>query len=201
MKKKILALISVAVLTFGMSMTAFAANSPAASTTPAAPASSEVVTTTPAGQAVTEAQLETWANVVVTSEVAGATTQKATDAQATTLVNAAVATVGNNAKVAAIVDIVVPAGTGAAAFSIPVDGVVEGMAVTVIHLKSDGTTEILNSTAKNGRVEFIMTSYSPIIIVLNATAPKTGATNTTVYVLVGLVALAGSAVCIKRYRR
>lgn len=199
MKKKILALISVAVLTFGMSMTAFAANSPAASTTPAA--SSDVVVSTPAGQAVTEAQLENWGSVTVTSEVAGATTQKATDAQATTLVNAAVATVGNNAKVAAIVDIVVPAGTGAAAFSIPVDGVVEGMAVTVIHLKSDGTTEILNSTAKNGRVEFIMTSYSPIIIVLNATAPKTGATNTTVYVLVGLVALAGSAVCIKRYRR
>lgn len=198
MKKKILALISVAVLTFGMSMTAFAANSPAASTTPAA--SSDVVVSTPAGQAVTEAQLENWGSVTVTSGV-GATTQKATDAQATTLVNAAVATVGNNAKVATIVDIVVPAGTGEAAFSIPVDGVVEGMAVTVIHLKSDGTTEILNSTAKNGRVEFIMTSYSPIIIVLNATAPKTGATNTTVYVLVGLVALAGSAVCIKRYRR
>lgn len=198
MKKKILALISVAVLTFGMSMTAFAANSPAASTTPAA--SSDVVVSTPAGQAVTESQLENWATVTVTSGV-GATTQKATDAQATTLVNAAVAAVGNNAKVATIVDIVVPAGTGEAAFSIPVDGVVEGMAVTVIHLKSDGTTEILNSTAKNGRVEFIMTSYSPIIIVLNATAPKTGATNTTVYVLVGLVALAGSAVCIKRYRR
>ncbi|MCQ2526979.1 MAG: LPXTG cell wall anchor domain-containing protein [Lachnospiraceae bacterium] len=198
MKKKILALISVAVLTFGMSMTAFAANSPAASTTPAA--SSDVVVSTPAGQAVTEAQLENWGSVTVTSGV-GATTQKATDAQATTLVNAAVAAVGNNAKVATIVDIVVPAGTGEAAFSIPVDGVVEGMAVTVIHLKSDGTTEILNSTAKNGRVEFIMTSYSPIIIVLNATAPKTGATNTTVYVLVGLVALAGSAVCIKRYRR
>lgn len=198
MKKKILALISVAVLTFGMSMTAFAANSPAASTTPAA--SSDVVVSTPAGQAVTESQLENWGSVTVTSGV-GATTQKATDAQATTLVNAAVAAVGNNAKVATIVDIVVPAGTGEAAFSIPVDGVVEGMAVTVIHLKSDGTTEILNSTAKNGRVEFIMTSYSPIIIVLNATAPKTGATNTTVYVLVGLVALAGSAVCIKRYRR
>lgn len=197
MRKKILALISVAVLTFGMSVTAFAANSPAASTVD----TSATVATTPAGQTVTEAQLESWGNTTVTSEVAGATTQKATDAQATTLINAAVSTVGTNAKVATIVDIVVPAGTGAAAFSVPVEGVVEGMAVTVIHLKADGTTEILSSTAKNGRVEFIMTNYSPIIIVLNATAPKTGATNTMVYVIIGLVALAGSAVCLKKYRR
>jgi len=193
MKKKILALISVAVLTFGMGITAFAAESPSAS--------SAVVATTPAGQAVTEAQLETWGNIVVTTEVEGAKVEKATDAEATTLINAAVATVGNNAKVAAIVDIVVPAGTGAAAFSIPVEGAVEGMAVTVIHLKSDGTTEILNATAKNGRVEFIMTSYSPIIVVLNATAPKTGATNTIVYVVLGMAALAGSAFCLKKFRR
>lgn len=207
MKKRILALALASVMTFAMSLTAFAASSPSASSNSstsatAAPTAEPVVATAASGQAITEATLDEFVKeTTLTTDVAGATIAKVEAKEAATLVSQANAVVGSTAKIATMVDIQVPAGTASATFTLNVSGLVAGQSVTVLHLKSDGTVESLEvNGVNNGSVTFTMTSYSPVAVVVNATAPKTGET-VAVIMLIVMAGIAGAAAFGKKYAR
>lgn len=191
MKKRFLALVGAVVLTLGMSMTAFAAPSP----------TTQEVASTSSGQTITVQTLASFAsNTTITTDVAGASVSQVAAAQAATLVAAANEQVGANASIATMVDIVVPAGTGSATFTLGVPTLVAGQSVSVLHLKSDGTIEALPvSAVSNGSVTFTMSSYSPVAVVVNATAPKTGETGTMVIVFMAMAGIAGAIVCGRKF--
>lgn len=193
MKKKFLALASAAVLTLSMSMTAFAANSPSA----------EVIASTVSGQTISEETLEEFVQgTTITTEVEGTTITPVEKSVAVVLVAAANEQVGANATIATMVDINVPEGTGTATFTLGVPGLVEGQSVTVFHVKSDGTLETLPiSAVNNGSVTFTMSSYSPVAVVVNATAPKTGEVNTMAIWLIVIVGIAGACGFGRKYVR
>lgn len=195
MKRRLFALMGAIVLTLSMSMTAMAAPSPTATAV--------AIATTASGQVITQ---ETVKNFVATtkmvSTVPDAKIQAVSNSQAQTLTAAASSVVGSNATVATMVDIVVPAGTGAATFTLAIPTIVAGQSVSVLHLKSDGTIEALPvSSVDNGSVTFAMTSYSPVAVVVNATAPKTGETSGVYMLVIAGIAMAAAMVCARRLAR
>ncbi len=228
MKKRILALVFVLVLTFGMSMTAMAAPSPEAgdiiygdeiidttpdstpvgpSTSPApAPApsyepSTDTVVTTGSGQSISEASLYAdVAKTTLTTDVAGATLTNVGPQAAACMVAKANDVVGSNATVLTMVDIQVPDGTGTATFTINVAGIMAGQNVTILHLKSADDIEVIKPSAvNNGSVTFTMSSYSPVAVVVNATAPKTADANYAWVAVLALSCLSGAVFFSKKY--
>lgn len=193
MKKKLLALASAAVLMFSMSLTAFAAESPSA----------DALASTTSGQTISEkALVEFVKETTLKTEVAGATITQVGNNAAVALVNAANAQVGENAVIATMVDISVPAGTSTATFTLGVPSLVAGQSVTVLHVKSDSTVESLPvSAVNNGSVTFTMSSYSPVAVVVNATAPKTGEAGTMAIWLIALAGIAGAVGFGRKYAK
>ncbi len=219
MKKVLASLFTVLLLMSGISLASFAASpsadsvkiSPSASSaststsTSSAPASSSSITIeTEGAQTITGATLDSYAkDLSIASSVEGATIGRVLDYQAITLVNAVANSVSKTAKVMAIVDVQVPEGTGKAQFTLSIPGLAKGMNVSIIHQKSDGTLEFLNvdSVGKDS-VTFTMTSYSPIIVAVNATSPKTmDMSYAWIVATLSAVILGGAAFVIYKRRR
>lgn len=199
MKKRILALACAMIMVFAMGINVCAA-SPTASATAGAVAGSSVSEDklTIGTQVLDTETVATMATTTtVTSDVAA--TISAVDAQtAAYAVHAAKVVVSDNAYIATVVDLNVPAGTGAASFTLNVPNVLKGQKVTVLHLKADGTWEAVAPTnVANGAVTFTLTSYSPVAVVVDTTAPKTADPVTGVAAL-ALMSLAGTAVFGKK---
>lgn len=199
MKKRILALLCATVLTCSMSMTAFAANSV---TTGSVTTGSAVEAADP-GLAIGSQQLnsntiaEFATTTTVTSTVNATITAVSTDT-AKAAVAQAKSVVGDNAFVASVVELNVPAGTGEASFTLGCPNVWAGQSVTILHQKADGSWESIKPTSvANGSVTFTLTSYSPVAIVINATAAKTG-DMVMVIAMMAVVCLAGFAVFSKK---
>lgn len=176
MKKRVFALVSVLVLTFGMTVSVFASEtkSPTAENTTTVPAA------TSADGSFTDELLSAYANsTTVSTTVAGASVGKVSTSVAASAAARAKAVAGSGAVIATIVDLQVPAGTGSASFTLNCPNVQAGMKIIILHQLSDGTWETINPSAvENGKVSFTMTSYSPVAVVIQnsaqGTAPKTG---------------------------
>ncbi len=179
MKKRVFALVSVLVLTFGMTVSVFASEtqSPTAQNTTTVPAA------TSADGNFTDELLNAYANST-SVDPTGTTVKDVKIGQVSTSVAAsaaarAKAVAGSGAVIATIVDLQVPAGTGSASFTLKCPNVQAGMKIIILHQLSDGTWETINPSAVgNGSVSFTMTSYSPVAVVIqnsaSGTAPKTG---------------------------
>lgn len=169
MKKRFLALVSALVLAGAMTITAAAAGSVS---TGSAVADADLATST---QQFTEATLGEFATTTTVSSSVNATIGSVSAETAADAIDQAQAVVGENAFVATIVDLQVPTGTGAAEFTLGCPNVWAGQSVTILHQKADGSWEsIAPSKVANNSVTFTLTSYSPVAIVINAAAPKTG---------------------------
>ncbi len=219
MKKRILAMVLVLVLTLGMSMTVMAAPSPEAGDLvggdgaevepepepePEAPKyvpSTETVVTTGSGEAISEASLYAdLAATTLTTDVAGATLSNVGPQAAVCMVDKANAVVGANANILTMVDIQVPDGTGTESFTLNVPGLVAGQSVVILHLKSATDIEVITPTAvNNGSVTFTMSSYSPVAVVVNATAPKTADANLAWVAVLAISCLGGAVFFSKKY--
>ncbi|MCM1191201.1 MAG: hypothetical protein NC389_02100 [Acetatifactor muris] len=195
MKKKILALICAMALTAGMSMSVCAAGSAnagaiagsgsasagaVANSTASRPAPAEQLVTSgenASGQVITTNTLAFFQEDTKVSGVAGASVRAVTPATAKAMIAQARTIAGANTFIASIVDLQVPAGTGAATFTLTCSNVWKGQNVTILHQKSDGSFESIKpSSVEDNKVTFTMTSYSPVAIVINtgAVSPKTG---------------------------
>lgn len=175
MKKRLFALASALILTFGMSVSVFAADSASADTT------TTTVVAVSVDTPISDTQASEFAkSTTVTSSVEGAKVQAVTASVANTAAAEAKASVGSNAAIATVVDLSVPEGTGAADFTLSVPTVKAGQRIVVLHQKKDGTWEKIDPTSvKDGAVSFTLTSYSPIAIVIE-NASETTTTTTTV---------------------
>ncbi|MBQ7920248.1 MAG: LPXTG cell wall anchor domain-containing protein [Lachnospiraceae bacterium] len=200
MKKRILALVAAATLVMGMTMSVAAAGSSSSSSVVA----NQVVVTTPTAstgtQTIGESTVDYFAETTtVTTSVAGATITEASMDTVSAAVTEANKLYGENSFVASVVELNVPAGTGAAEFTLGCPNVWKGQTVTILHQKADGTWEqITPSKVGNNYVTFTLTSYSPVAIVIDASkAPKTGDPMTAVAVM-GMVSLAGAGLLKKR---
>ncbi len=222
MKKRLFALLSASLLVMSMSITALAANSPASNGAAAnVVVSGDVNETTGAGQSITDSSLQSFASTTAISSDVGATIGTKIEAtQVKAIIKAANEKV-QNAKVATIVDIVVPAGTKSAKITLSgLSDIKAGDAVTIFHYKSDGTVEAITpSKIADGSVEFTMTSFSPVAVV-KATAnsaapaasapaasntavttessPKTADVNVMLIIALATVAMGGSVLFLKR---
>ncbi len=194
MKKKMLALVCALALTFAMPLTAFASGSV---TTSSVAKNAETTVATTATQTLDEATIAEFATTTtITSEV-GATISAVSTETAKEAVNQAKAVVGDNAFIASIVEVNVPEGTGKATITLGCPNVWAGQSVTILHRKADGTWESIKpDKVVNGSVTFTMTSFSPVAIVIDAAAPKTGDAGMMMAVM-ALICLAGAAVCSK----
>lgn len=176
MKKRVFALVSALILTFGMTVSVFASEtkSPAANTTTTVPAA------TSADATFSDDLLNAYANSTsITSPTVKASWKKVSTSVAASAAARAKAVAGSGAVIATIVDLEVPAGTGAANFTLNCPNVQAGMRVIVLHQLADGTWETINPSAVgNGSVSFTLSSYSPVAVVIqnsaSGTAPKTG---------------------------
>lgn len=199
MKKRILALLCATVLTCSMSMTAFAANSVTTGsvTTGSAVEAADPGLATGSQQLNSNTIAEFATTTTVTSTVNATITAVSTDT-AKAAVAQAKSVVGDNAFVASVVELNVPAGTGEASFTLGCPNVWAGQSVTILHQKADGSWESIKPTSvANGSVTFTLTSYSPVAIVINATAAKTG-DMVMVIAMMAVVCLAGFAVFSKK---
>ena len=182
MKKRILALACAMTMLFGMSLSVFAAPSSGASST-ASDAVEEyygsVTVANSTGQVFGAATIEEFAKTTkISSGVSGAKISAVSIETATAMIAEANKRVGSGTFIASIVDLSVPAGTGAATFTLTCPNVWKGQKVIILHQKSNGTYETITpSNVADNSVTFTMTSYSPIAIVIDATAPKTGDTS------------------------
>lgn len=206
MKKKLLAFACAAVLTFGMSMTAFAATSPTAGSTASAEESGSTVepaTRTVGSKVLSTEMMSGYASsTTLSTSVPGASITPVGINAAASMQIFAERAVGSNAVIATMVDINVPAGTGTATFTLGVPSLVAGQSVTVIHLKDKDNYEVLPvSAVGNGTVTFTMSSYSPVAVVLNATSPKTGEAGMAVVLMTAMAGIAGAAVCGRKFAR
>lgn len=198
MKKRVLAFVGAVVLTCAMSLSAFAAESNTA--TNVAEQSTKTVTT--AAQTITATDVAAYAatTTVTSAEVPGATVAPVNiDVAEAAVVYAESVTGNSNISVATVVDLVVPAGTGAATFTLACP-VLAGQDVTIVHMKSDLSWESIKPVSvDNGSVTFTMTSYSPVAVIVNATAPKT---QDIILMVAGLavVCLAGAVVFGRKAR-
>lgn len=167
MKKRIFALMSALVLTFGMSVSVFAAGSADAGTT---------VTAVPVDSEITQDTADALANATELCEAPDGTTFKAvTAATANVAKEEAKKAAGSNAAIATVVDLIVPAGTEKASFTLALPAIKGTDSVLILHQKSDGTWETINpDSVADGKVSFTMTSFSPVAVVIKAAAVSTG---------------------------
>jgi len=188
-KKRFLSVICAMVMVLAMGISAFAAVSPDAGNTGSGNGSTSapaVVPSKPAEVVVPAEKLAigTQQLTVETINEYAETTTVTSDVEATiTAVSAKTAAnaitvaktvINDNAYIATVVDLSVPAGTGAASFTLACP-VLKGQKVTILHQKSDGIWEAITpSNVANGSVTFTLTSYSPVAVVVDTTAPKTG---------------------------
>lgn len=172
MKKRLFALASALILTFGMSVSVFAADSASADTT------TTTVVAVSVDTPISDTQASEFAkSTTVTSSVEGAKVQAVTASVANAAAAEAKASVGSNAAIATVVDLSVPEGTGAADFTLSVPTVKAGQRIVVLHQKKDGTWEKIDPTSvKDGAVSFTLTSYSPIAIVIENASETTTTT-------------------------
>lgn len=176
MKKRVFALVSVLVLTFGMTVSVFASEtkSPTAENTTTVPAATSV------DAEFTDELLDAYfQNTSVSTTIPGVKKAKVSPSVAASAAARAKAVAGPGAVIATIVDLQVPAGSGAGSFTIECKNIQAGMKIIILHQLSDGTWETINPSAvENGKVSFTMTSYSPVAVVIQnsaqGTAPKTG---------------------------
>ncbi len=201
MKKKILTLALALTLSFAMSITASAAGSVTAPSvankaTSSAP-SAELATTT---QQFSEATIAEFATTTTIQSDVNATVSAVSTETAKATIAQAKAVVGANAFVASIVDVNVPAGTTSAKITLGCPNVWAGQSVTILHQKADGSWETIKpDSVANNSVTFTMTSFSPVAIVIDATAPKTGDAGMMVSVM-AVLCLAAAVVCSKKAR-
>lgn len=192
MKKRFLALVSAMVLAAAMTITASAAGSV---TTQSAAAT---VTMETSSQKFTTDTLAEFATTTTVSSGVKASVGTVSADTAASAIKQAQAVVGENAFVATVVDLSVPAGTGAAEFTLGCPNVWAGQKVTILHQKADGTWESIKpSKVANNAVTFTLTSYSPVAIVIDAAAPKTGDVATVAGILAS-ACLAGGVVFGKK---
>ena len=205
MKKRILALVAAATLVMGMTMSVSAASSATAGSTSSSSAQVVVVPTNPiiattGSQNFDAATINEFATTTtVTTTVAGAKIEAASTTTAAAAVAEANKIYGDSTFVASVVELTVPAGTGAAEFTLGCPNVWKGQTVTILHQLSNGTWEkITPSVVGNNYVTFTLTSYSPVAIVIDAAAaPKTSDPFTAVAVM-GMVSLAGASLLKKK---
>lgn len=198
MKKRILALVAAATLVMGMTMSVAAAGSSSSAAVVVKPANTTVATT--GTQTIDTYAIEGFAaTTTVTTTVAGAQISAVSTETAAAAVAEANKLYGDSSFVAAVVDLGVPAGTGAAEFTLGCPNVWKGQTVTILHQLSNGTWEkITPSAVGNNYVTFTLTSYSPVAIVIDAAAaPKTGDPMTAIAVM-GMVSLAGAGLLKKK---
>ncbi|MCM1193869.1 MAG: hypothetical protein NC123_18745 [Butyrivibrio sp.] len=214
MKRKIIALACAMTLAFGMSMSVSAAGSATASATagavaaqPSAPAEELVSAEENAtGQVLTANTIQYFADTTTVSGVAGASLSAVSTSTAKAMIAQARTIAGSNTFIASIVNLNVPAGTGAATFTLGCPNVWKGQNVTILHLKSDGTYEtIAPSAVEDNKVTFTMTSYSPVAIVINtgsasAKSPKTGEMIALVAALAAVSGI-GAGVCGRKAKK
>lgn len=216
MKRKILACVCAMTLVFGMSMSVSAAESATSSATasevannaaPSAPAEVLVSASDNAtGQVLTADTIQYFADTTTVSGVAGASLSAVSTETAKAMIAQAKTIAGSNTFIASIVDLNVPAGTGAATFTLGCPNVWKGQNVTILHLKGDGTFETIQPSAvEDNKVTFTMTSYSPVAIVINTGAagvksPKTG---DMIALAAAMAALSGfgAAVCGRKAKK
>lgn len=201
MKKRILALVCAATMAMGMSLTVCAAGSNSA---PQAAQNAVVSVENSTGQTLSAATIEEFAETTtISSGVAGATIAAVPADTAKAVIAEANRRIGANTFIASVVDLNVPAGTGAATFTLNCKNVWAGQKVTILHLKSDGTYEVITpSNVANGSVTFTMTSYSPIAIVIDtAASPKTGDDGLAAGAMIALMAMAAAMAGAVAYRK
>lgn len=204
MKKRILALACAMTLVFGMSLTVCAAGSPGSgSAASSATQSDKVSVDNSTGQVLTSATIEEFAKTTtISSGVEGATITAVPASTAKAMIAEANKIAGANTFIASIVDLQVPAGTGTATFTLACPNVWKGQNVCILHLKSDGTYEVIKpSSVENNAVTFTMTSYSPIAIVIDTASPKTADAGLATGMLIAVLAMAGAVGCAVVYRR
>lgn len=185
--KKAVALCSALVLSLAFSLTAMAA--------PSVDTGAVAEDGTAYTQEITNQYAAT---TTVTSTVANVVVSAVSPQTAAAANNLAKGYVGSTAVVSKVVDISVPEGTGAAEFTLTDANLLAGMNVTILHQKADGNWEAITpSNVSNGSVTFTLTAYSPVAIVINAVAPKTG--DMSVYVAVlAFLCLSGTCVALKK---
>lgn len=221
--KRIIALGCALVLALAMNVTVFAANSATAGdvTGSGSPSAGDVAgsgsvttgdvvnnatTTTPAPDAglATATQQFSAATLAYFAEDAKILSNNATAGVASVdaakaLIAHAKAVVGDDAFVASIFDLIVPAGTGTATYKVACSNVWAGQSVKILHMKADGSIETITPDAvENNAVTFTLSSYSPIAIVVDVTpAPKTADPVMGVAAM-ALISLAGACVARKK---
>ena len=200
MKKRILALVCAMTLVLGMSLTVCAAgssnagsaaNNAAGNTTQS---NGKLSVDNSTGQVLTSATIEEFAKTTtISSGVEGAKLAAVPADTAKAMITEANKIAGTNTFVASIVDLQVPAGTGKATFTLACPNVWKGQKVSILHLKSDGTYEVIApSKVENNAVTFTMTSYSPIAIVIDTASPKTADTGLAAGMLIAIMAMIGA---------
>lgn len=190
MKKRVFALVCALVLMFAMSINVFASTS---ATGADVAGNSEDASATIGSQTITAATLASYADKTKVSSNVDAKIAAVSMETAKAAIAQAKAVVGPNASIATIVDLSVPEGTGAATFTLSCS-VSAGQNVTILHLKKDGSWESIKpSNVSNGSVTFSLSSYSPVAVVVNGTAPKT-ADMVLLVAGIAVVCLAGATV-------
>lgn len=174
MKRRFLAIVGAMTLAIAMSLSVSAAGSPSSDDVAESSVPRERLAT--ASQQLSEAAIEEFATTTtIKAGVSGAYLSSVSSETAAAAIAQAKNVVGSNAFLAAIVELNVPEGTGAATFTLGCPNVWAGQDVTILHRKKDGTWESIKpSKLENNAVTFEMTSYSPVAIVVDTTAPKTG---------------------------
>lgn len=184
-------------------------NTPQTGTPAAAPASDDVLMSAgenASGQVITAATLQFFASTTTVSGVPGASISAVSAGTAKAMIAQARTIAGSNTFIAALVDLNVPAGTGAATFTLGCPNVWKGQDVTILHMKGDGSFEnIAPSAVEDNKVTFTMTSYSPVAIVINtagtgAKSPKTGEIFSLVAAMAAISGV-GAAACGRKAKK
>lgn len=200
MQKKILAFVCAMTMVLGMSMSVCAAGSNDAPSA-ADNAKNEVVSAPAAenttGQVLVGATIEEFAETTtVTAGPAGASITAASNETAKAVIAEANKVVGKNAFVASVVELHGGAGT----YTLGCPNVWKGQKVYVLHQKADGSFEtIVPDSVANNSVTFTLTSTSPIALIVDVAAPKTGDVAAAVAVM-AVACMAGAAVFGKKAR-
>lgn len=208
MRKKLIALLCVATMVMGMSLTVCAAPSNTSSNSASNASSSSgsssgssrssdseaaatnvitdaAVTGNITGQKLTLAAVQEFAKTTtIAGGPEGASISAVSETTAKAMITEANRAYGNRTFVASIVDLHGGAGT----YTLGCPNVWEGQKVTIVHQKADGSFEYVAPDAvSNNLITFTLTSTSPVAIVIDAAAPKTG----DIAVMMAVFALAG----------
>lgn len=202
MKKKILGIVAATlamVLTFGMTVMA-APSSSTGNNSAKAPAQNNAkkeATEYASGISASNKVVIGGVETEVTVTVSAVTNETVAIAQEN-----AKALLSDTAVVMKAFDISLPAGDYSKGVQVTmnVPGVVAGQSISVLHMKADGSWEVLPvNKVENGAVTATFTSFSPVAIVSGAGSPKTGNVLPMAGVMM-IIFLAGAAICVYRLR-